>query len=214
MDFGLFVPNASQTFLRYRPEIEGYVLHRTKTDFDVVPRLLLHIDFPNAEDDETLGDAARGTGVLQFYPKSPPSIVCRLENCAPNVDPNSVGFVFDVASPYPIEGISEKGLPANRFSSTYIGAKMSFHEAYGQYRQATQEMVPGYPVFDTYQWIRCTVDTSTFRPILQLVGYVADMNTPLPVEALQAINAKRDHFLKMHAAANRPRLVRRETVNS
>lgn len=207
LDFGLDRFVDVITYIRYRPDVAGFRLIRRKVELGVVDRLLLHIDFPGAEQDLSVGPHARGTGILQFSDHGPPWIADRDLSKAPSQQ--AIGFVLDVASPYRLPSLGIEGIGRQVLCSTFTGAKASFAHAYTQYIDATRSGYLGCPVFDVYGWEtgRNVIEGNSLvmhKPRLVLAGFTHNIGVPLDDDELDEINQRR--LLKMRERGHRPRL--------
>lgn len=182
-------------FLRMVADEPNFVLiHSTSKQTLKVERLWLHIDFMHAEIyPNDLGATGRGLGVVEFGGGGP-RIIDRNPN---HMDTSGYGFVFDMASPYPIRGLS--GLKPHPVGSTLTPVRRSIAQAYELYLEAVQEEAqlggvmmpgdPGYkvPVFDVAEWKRGQNGKSvfggqgsaTYQPVFKLLGFVDHIATPL-----------------------------------
>lgn len=207
LNFGLDNLTPESVFIRYRQSVPGFILYRNGEEIARVDRLLLHIDFPAAERDEAqgiVGIMSRGTGILKFCDNRPPYIISRDVNRA--AMPREVGFVLDVASPYPLTTKAGEipNIGRQIFASTFPGARTAFHNAYIQYRKATERQFRGIPVFDVYGWE--TPKPSIHQPRLQLCAFVpGPIMTPLADDVLGFVQKRRTDAMAKYRL-DRPRI--------
>lgn len=124
----------------------------------------LNIDFAKAETSYAAGDVgpkARGPGVLEFSKVRRPMIVGR--------DPDqenlgNIGFILDIASPYPMPDM-EEGLPPHILTCSLPNMRLAFDRAFKKYLE--HKDYGRIPVFDFGPyWDRYAV------PDVHLVGFV------------------------------------------
>lgn len=173
------------------------LLHSTSKQTLKVQQLRLHIDFMHAElYPNEVGSQARGLGVVEFGSGGP-----RLVDRSPHLmDTSSYGFVFDMASPYPLSGLT--GLKPHPVGSTLTPVRRAIAQAYDLYTAAIEgdpvlggvpmPRDPSYrvPVFEVSEWRRGRNQVgvfgqsgnATYQPIFKLVGFVSHIGEPLSDE--------------------------------
>ena len=173
------------------------LLHSTSRQTLRVEQLRLHIDFMHAElYPNEIGPLARGLGVVEFG-NGGPRIVDRSTHL---MDTSGYGFVFDMASPYPLNGLS--GLKPQAVGSTLTPVRRAIAQAYELYTMAIENEPnlggvpmprdPSYrvPVFEVLEWRRGKNQAgvfgqpgnATYQPIFTLVGFVSHIAQQLSDE--------------------------------
>jgi hypothetical protein len=202
MDFGLRGGDRDQVFIRILAGMPLFLLYSPgETEHPKVEALRLHVDFPRAEVDASIGPQARGTGVLHFRPDGPAQIVSRDMRNARAAD---IGFVLDVASPYPIN--KWLGIPPHALASKLRTFKDAMQRAYTQYREHKGRYRNQVPVYDVTGWEQVTYPDARagyYRPTLLLVGFTPVLSAPL-TERLKPIAVPKP----------RPRLLPPKRVNA
>lgn len=201
LDFGLDRVDAP-IFIRYQGINPSFTLFSRGEVIGTVSRLLLHIDLPTAIDDRSTGPAARGTGVVRF--PTPPArgpMVIVDRDISTTAWPSEIGFVFDVASPYPVKHLNLTGIRRHQLCSTFPGIRHSMADAYEQYENFFGARGPAgsrrIPVYDVHGWINVSRREGKnvmpcYRPRFKLCGFVDGLETPLTDELVAAIDRRRD----------------------
>jgi hypothetical protein len=178
MDFGVERDQKDQVFIRFPSNKPMLVLHTPGSPEHVlVETMRVHIDFPAAERDDSVGPAARGTGVLQFHRDGPAVIISRDVRHARSQD---IGFVFDMSSPYPVS--RWQGIGTHSVASKLRSIKDAMKEAYDQYAEEKRRHADQVPVFDLVKWVLAEygpLNRTYYKPVFKLVGFSLAMSLPL-----------------------------------
>jgi hypothetical protein len=217
LDFS-FRNQGGAIYLRFVNDKPGFMmLHNLSNRRVLVSEITLHIDFMRAElYPQDIGHDARGLGLVGFGGGYGPHIISRRVT---QDRQESYGFVFDIASPYPMPELEPPLVVRSHvLGSTMRNARIAFGEAYQQYLQWVKRDTtfggvpaphePSYqvPVYDVVDWRNRTDDKdgfgkfagTTYLPTFKLVGMVRHIDTPLTQAARAKFAAEQKGLPERH----------------